>query len=260
MAVSWWATGTLCISMHCRRCPCRVVSVCVCRLTVMDATPPPVQDQVSRLSAGLWRFSSWQQLPPAASISVCRADRSTVRASLRPQAVVPRLVHQLQQAGWPLCAAASCSKAAGGQQQLSLSSHSGATAAASALVDSTDWRVPQSAPACPGDSSSSSSCTVWAEPVPRPQPADSDSAVVLPACRQQYSGRGTPEWYSCMAQCLQVRATRAAQSGSSILCCVMEGVLQLLDHAILIHSRLECNQLQSHVHTCGSWFPFVLSA
>ncbi|KAF6251802.1 hypothetical protein COO60DRAFT_1674389 [Scenedesmus sp. NREL 46B-D3] len=58
-----------------------------------------VQDQVAKLK--LWRFSSWQQLPPAASISCCWADRSTVRASLRPEAAVPRLVHQLQQAGWP---------------------------------------------------------------------------------------------------------------------------------------------------------------
>lgn len=56
---------------------------------------------MGRLSSSLWRSTSWQDYPPAASISVCRADRATVRASLRPEAVVPRLVHNLQQIGWP---------------------------------------------------------------------------------------------------------------------------------------------------------------
>lgn len=60
-----------------------------------------LQDKLLHLQHNLWRYDSWQELPPAASISVCRADGASIRAGLRPQAVVPHLVAQLQQLGWP---------------------------------------------------------------------------------------------------------------------------------------------------------------
>jgi len=60
-----------------------------------------LQACVERLSKALWKYPCWDQLPPAATISICRADRGTVRASLRPEAVVPQILHQLQQLGWP---------------------------------------------------------------------------------------------------------------------------------------------------------------
>jgi hypothetical protein len=60
-----------------------------------------LQDRLAHLQHNLWRYDSWQELPPAASISVCRADGASIRAGLRPQAVVPHLVAQLQQLGWP---------------------------------------------------------------------------------------------------------------------------------------------------------------
>lgn len=64
-----------------------------------DRASRALQEQLQRLV--LWRHDDWRDLPPAASISVCRADRACIRASLRPQAVVPRLVDHLQQLGWP---------------------------------------------------------------------------------------------------------------------------------------------------------------
>lgn len=66
-----------------------------------DRVSRALQDRLARAQRNMWRHGSWQDLPPDASISICRADGATIRAALRPQAVVPRLVHHLQQAGWP---------------------------------------------------------------------------------------------------------------------------------------------------------------
>lgn len=66
-----------------------------------DRVSRALQDRVAHAQHNMWRFDSWQELPPAASISICRADGAVLRAALRPLAVVPRLVHHLQQAGWP---------------------------------------------------------------------------------------------------------------------------------------------------------------
>jgi hypothetical protein len=66
-----------------------------------DRVSRALQDRVAQAQHNMWRYDSWQELPPAASISICRADGAVLRAALRPQAVVPRLVHHLQQAGWP---------------------------------------------------------------------------------------------------------------------------------------------------------------
>lgn len=62
-----------------------------------------LQDRLHKAHNSLWRHDTWQQLPPAASMTICRADGASIRAALRPQAVVPRLVQQLQQTGWPQC-------------------------------------------------------------------------------------------------------------------------------------------------------------
>jgi len=66
-----------------------------------DRVSKALQDSLVRVHRSLWRYDSWQHLPPAGSISICRADGAAIRAALRPQAVVPRLVHHLQQTGWP---------------------------------------------------------------------------------------------------------------------------------------------------------------
>lgn len=66
-----------------------------------DRVSRALQDRLAHAQRNMWRYGSWQDLPPDASISICRADGATIRAALRPQAVVPRLVHHLQQAGWP---------------------------------------------------------------------------------------------------------------------------------------------------------------
>lgn len=60
-----------------------------------------LQCRLTYASKNLWRYDNWQQLPPAATIFSCRSDGASLRASLRPQLMVPRLVHLLQQAGWP---------------------------------------------------------------------------------------------------------------------------------------------------------------
>jgi hypothetical protein len=70
-----------------------------------DRVSRALQERVAHAQHNLWRADSWQQLPPAASISVCRADGASIRAALRPQVVVPRMVRHLQQAGWPPVAA-----------------------------------------------------------------------------------------------------------------------------------------------------------
>lgn len=62
-----------------------------------------LQDRLHKAHNSLWRHDTWQQLPPAASMTICRADGASIRAALRPQPVVPRLVQQLQQTGWPQC-------------------------------------------------------------------------------------------------------------------------------------------------------------
>lgn len=88
----------------------RIVTADVSQHALLTHAAAAVQDQVAKLKP--WRFGSWQHLPPAASISCCRANRSAVCARLRPEAVVPRLVHQLQQAGWPPQLAATDAAAA----------------------------------------------------------------------------------------------------------------------------------------------------
>lgn len=96
-----------------------------------ERTSRALQEQVEHAANSLWRYDSWQQLPPAASISICRADGASIRAAPRPQAVVPRLVHQLQRAGWPpqLPTVAPAATEAGNQHSPT-SQHGGAGAAA----------------------------------------------------------------------------------------------------------------------------------
>jgi hypothetical protein len=60
-----------------------------------------LQEQLARVAATLYRHDSWVTMPPAAALGVCRADGGCVRATLRPPAVVPHLVQQLQATGWP---------------------------------------------------------------------------------------------------------------------------------------------------------------
>lgn len=66
-----------------------------------DRVSRVLQERVAHAQRNLWRAQTWQQLPPCASISVCRADGASIRAALRPQVVVPRMVQQLQHADWP---------------------------------------------------------------------------------------------------------------------------------------------------------------
>jgi hypothetical protein len=60
-----------------------------------------LQDRLTAVKQNLWRYDCWQDVPPEASMSVCRADGFSIRARLHPRVVVPRLLRQLQQAGWP---------------------------------------------------------------------------------------------------------------------------------------------------------------
>lgn len=60
-----------------------------------------LQERVARTAKCLWRYDSARDWPPLAAINVVRADRSCVRMTVRPAAIVPRVVSQLQALGWP---------------------------------------------------------------------------------------------------------------------------------------------------------------
>jgi hypothetical protein len=66
-----------------------------------DRVSRALQDRVAQAQHNMWRYDSWQELPPAASISICRADGAVLRAALRPQAVVAGPNQASQQARKP---------------------------------------------------------------------------------------------------------------------------------------------------------------
>jgi hypothetical protein len=121
-----------------------------------DRVSTALQDRVAHAQHNMWRYDSWRELPPAASISICRADGAVLRAALRPQAVVPRLVHHLQQAGWPKSSKPTGPKAPAGGSSVSCSDVSASRDTGHAQPRSATGSV-QHAAACDGVSSSSSS-------------------------------------------------------------------------------------------------------
>jgi F-box domain len=106
-----------------------------------ERTSKALQECAAACADRLWRCKSWQEFPHAASVAVCRADRAAVRMALRPEAVVPRAIHRLQQAGWPPahpvhCGAAVCSAGSTHCLELlhALNEHSSAAAAMAACT------------------------------------------------------------------------------------------------------------------------------
>lgn len=92
-----------------------------------ETTSSVQQDRLALVKQNLWRYECWQDVPPEASMRVCRADGFIIRAALQPRVVVPRLLRQLQQAGWPpppgdttgtAAAASACSSADSMEQSL----------------------------------------------------------------------------------------------------------------------------------------------
>jgi hypothetical protein len=140
-----------------------------------DRVSRALQERVAHAQHNLWRADSWQQLPPAASISVCRADGASIRAALRPQVVVPRMVHHLQQAGSPPVAAqaatagvaAGLSTSAGGSSCVTAGTGSSLSCSCSTAADSS-----------PGEACSRCHSTETVGTCDRPS---SDSAAQLPS-------------------------------------------------------------------------------
>lgn len=76
--------------------------VCNRRKSIQNANAlGDLQEKVDAFSRRSIAYGDESQWPPLAVVSICRADKSSMRMSLRSSLVVGMLLNELKQLGWP---------------------------------------------------------------------------------------------------------------------------------------------------------------